>query len=683
MLQVSWVKVYQNPNPSHFDLSHQMNTPLELVLVLLASAVLVVVVARSLHLPPLLGYLLVGVAIGPYALRWIPASEESSYAHLAEFGVVFLMFSIGLEFSLPKLFNMRRVVFGLGMSQVLLTVFAPTVLAWLLGFPWQLGFALGGALAMSSTAIVVKLLAERMQLESAHGREIIGVLLFQDLAVVPLLILIPALAQPAENLAPVLGLALAKAAAVLSLILFAGQKLMRGWFHIVARRRSHELFVLNVLLITLGLAWATELAGLSLALGAFLAGMLISETEYRHQVEEDIKPFRDLLLGLFFVTVGMHLDVSVVVDRFALVLLLFAAPVLFKFALIALLSRLFGATPGNALRTALALAQAGEFGFVLLALAGGAGLVDQAMLQPVLAAMLLSMLSAPFLIHYSDKLVLRLVASEWMLRSLDLHQIAVSGMAATKHVVLCGYGRTGQNLARFLEQEGIGYVALDLDPERVREAAAAGETVVYGDGARRDALIAAGLARASALVISFADTPASLKILHHAQAINPALPVIVRTLNDADMERLQAAGAAEVVPDAFESSLMLASHALVLMGVPLARVVHRVREVRNSRYSLLRGFFPGEGDVAAGAAEQRQPRLHSVTLTQGAYAVRKTLAELDLAALGAAVTRVRRRGIRVGEPAPETRFEAGDVVVMLGEADALEAAEIRLLQGTK
>jgi len=270
-----------------------------------------------------------------------------------------------------------------------------------------------------------------------------------------------------------------------------------------------------------------------------------------------------------------------------------------------------------------------------------------------------------------------------MLRSLALHQIAVSGMRVAKHVVLCGYGRTGQNLARFLEQEGIGYVALDLDPERVREAAAAGETVVYGDGARREALIAAGLARASALVISFADTPAAIKILHHAHAVNPSLPVIVRTLDDADMDKLQAAGAAEVVPDAFESSLMLASHALVLMGVPLARVVHRVREVRNSRYSLLRGFFRGEDDAAVDAAEHRQPRLHSVTLTEADYAVGRTLAELDLPALGAGVTRVRRRGIRVGEPGPETRFEAGDVVVVLGEPDSLAAAEIRLLRGTK
>jgi len=411
--------------------------------------------------------------------------------------------------------------------------------------------------------------------------------------------------------------------------------------------------------------------------------MLISETEYRQQVEEDIKPFRDLLLGLFFITIGMQLNLSVVAARFGLVLLLFVLPLLFKFALIALLSRLFGSSPGNALRTALALTQAGEFGFVLLAQAGGVKLVDEALLQPVLAAMLLSMLCAPVLIHYSDKLVLRFVTSEWMLRSLALHQIAVTGMKAAKHVVLCGYGRTGQNLARFLEQEGIGYVALDLDPERVREAAAAGESVVYGDAGRREALVAAGLARASALVISFADTAAALKILQHAHAINPSLPVIVRTLDDADMDRLQAAGAAEVVPDAFESSLMLASHALVLMGVPLARVVQRVRKVRNTRYSLLRGFFHGEGDAVVDLAEQRQPRLHSVTLPPGAYAVGRTLAELGLSKLNASVTRVRRRGIQVGEPGPETRFEAGDVVVVLGEPDSLAAAEILLLQGRR
>src|SRR5713226_8796313 len=308
-----------------------MGHTLELVLILLSSAVFVVVLFRWLHLPPLLGYLLVGVAVGPFALAWIPDTDEGR--RLAEFGVVFLMFSIGLEFSLPKLFQLRRAVFGLGVAQVLLT----------------LGAALGGAIAMSSTAMVLRMLTERIQLEPPHGRDIVGVLLFQDLAVVPLLILIPAMAEGGGGeLAQRLAFALAKATVVLVVLLFVGQRLMRGWFHIVARRRSHELFILNVLLITLGLAWLTDRAGLSLALGAFLAGMLIAETEYRHQVEEDIRPFREVLLGLFFVTVGMRLDLGAVAANFSLVLALTALLVAFKFALVAALARLFGAAPGAA-----------------------------------------------------------------------------------------------------------------------------------------------------------------------------------------------------------------------------------------------------------------------------------------------------------------------------------------------
>jgi len=444
-----------------------MTSTLELVLIFLASAVLVVVVFRMLHLPPLLGYLLAGIVIGPHALGWIPESKEGRY--LAEFGVVFLMFSIGLEFSLPKLFQMRRTVFGLGLSQVALTVAAGLAGCLAAGLGWKPGLVLGGALAMSSTAIVVRMFAERLQLDTPHGRQVVGVLLFQDLAVVPFLILIPALVQgQAESeLVATLVLALGKAAIVLIVLLFLGQKLMRGWFHIIARRRSHELFILNVLLITLGLAWLTELAGLSLALGAFLAGMLIAETEYRHQVEEDIRPFREVLLGLFFVSVGMQLDLRIVRDNLALVAFLFVVPVLFKLALIAGLSRLFGGAPGTALRAGLALGQAGEFGLVIIALAAGVGVLEPELVQIVSAAMLLSMLVTPFFIQYSDKLVLRLARSEWMLRSLELHKIAVKNLATERHVIICGYGRTGQSLAHLFEREGVRYHAL-----RTRQAGA-------------------------------------------------------------------------------------------------------------------------------------------------------------------------------------------------------------------
>lgn len=652
---------------------------LQLVLLLLASAVLAVTLFRRLGMPPILGYLLVGALIGPHALNFI--KDVQGAGHLAEFGVVFLMFSIGLEFSLPKLYAMKRVVFGLGLLQVLLTILLTVGVAQAIGLGWQAGVALGGVFAMSSTAVLSKLLAERMELESAHGRDVIGVLLFQDLAVVPLLLLIPAFSHPPGQMALEIVWAMAKAALLLTLVLFVGQKLMRRWFYIVARGKSAELFMLNVLLITLGLAYITEMAGLSLALGAFVAGMLISETEYRFQVEEDIKPFRDVLMGLFFVTVGMLLDVSTVWEYLPWVLAAVCGLLLLKFALVATLSRRFGATPGNAMRVGLWLCAGGEFGFVLLTEIGSARLVPGPMLQVVLASLVLSLLLAPLVVHYSDKVVLRFAATEWLMRSMELTRIAAQTMSTEKHAIICGFGRSGQYLARFLAQENISYVALDLDPERVREAAAAGESVVYGDAARRETLVAAGISRASVLIVSFANTPAAEKVLHHVQQLKPDMPVVVRTADESDMDVLSRAGAAEVVPESLEASLMLASHALVLLGVPLNRVLKMIRNIRGQRYRLLRGFFRGVSDREGDLGESLQTRLHSVVLGAGAYAVGRSLEELALAPMGVEVSAVRRRDIRALEPLPETRFREGDVVVLLGAVEGLEAAEARLLKG--
>ncbi len=386
------------------------------------------------------------------------------------------------------------------------------------------GFALGGALAMSSTAIVSKMLAERMELATPHGRDVMGILLFQDLAVVAFLIVLPSLSKSGTDLALALAIAGVKAVVALGVILYAGQQPMRAWFHLVARQRSSELFVLNVLLITLGLAALTELAGLSLALGAFLAGMLIAETEYRYQVEEDIKPFRDVLLGLFFVTVGMVLDLGVVARNLAWVAVLLMVPVLAKLVLIVALSRLFGQPIATALRTGFYLAQAGEFALVLLAVATDLDLVPRTIAQVVLAAMVLSMLSAPLLIHYAERMVRRFTANDWLARAAQITKIAATTMARQNHVIVCGYGRSGQNLARLLEAEDIGFIALDSDPERVREAAADGSSVVYGDAGRKEALAAAGLAKARAVVVTFADTAISLKILHHVRAAASRAP---------------------------------------------------------------------------------------------------------------------------------------------------------------
>ncbi len=662
-------------------------TSLDLALLYLLAAVAGVVICRSLKLPPMLGYLAVGVLIGPNALAL--AKDTAGIRYLAEFGVVFLMFVIGLEFNLPKLRSMRNLVFGLGLLQVAITILG-TVAGHLLldaafdffGIRWELSWqgalVLGAAMAMSSTAIVVKLMAERLELESEHGRRVMAVLLFQDLAVVPLLVMIPALDGSGEAMLASLGWATLKAAVLLGLLFWGGQKAMRWWLTLVARRKSEELFMLNLLLVTLGLAWLTEHAGLSLALGAFVAGMLIAETEYKHQVETDIRPFHDVLLGLFFITIGMKLDWRLVLAQWPLVLLLTLLPTLAKFVLITGLTRVFRAPTGVSLRTGLYLAQAGEFGFVLLTLGAQQQLIAPQWVSPVLAGMVLSMLATPLLFIYSNAIVMKLSANDWLLQSVALTSIAKKSIKADAHVIICGYGRSGQNLARLLEAEQIPYMALDLDPDRVRQAAAAGQSVVFGDAARLQSLMAAGLARASAVVVTYHDTPSALKILQLVRSHAAQVPVLVRTIDDSDLERLRAAGATEVVPEAIEGSLMLASHALVLVGVPMRRVIRLTRDARDARYGLLRGYFHGADDDTG--EERQQERLRSVSLPQASPHIRRSLGDLALHATGVRVVSLRRANGAVVDADDALQLSGGDTLVLSGRPEALSLAEEKLLR---
>ena len=655
------------------------HSTLPIVLILLATAVVTVVVFRRMQMPAILGYLVVGALIGPNALQYVPDTPSTRY--LAEFGVVFLMFSIGLEFSLPQLTAMRRTVLGFGGLQVGVTMAVAMAIVLLAGQSWQVGLILGGILAMSSTAISVKVLADQAQLHSAHGKQIVGVLLFQDLAVVPLLVLVPALALSGEALALEIGWALGKAALVLFVILAVGQKITRAVFGLVARQKSSELFVLTVLLVTLGLAWITEIAGLSLALGAFLAGMLISETEYRYQVEDDIKPFRDVLLGLFFVTIGMLLNLQALREQWLIVLLVLAALLTIKFLIVIGLARFFKNEQGVALRCGLALAPAGEFGFVLLSLAGQIHAVPQTTLQVVLGAMLLSMLLSPFILANSEKIVMYLVAGEWEMRAVQLQQLAIQSMGKKEHVIICGYGRSGQSLARFLEHEKIPLIALDPDPSRVKQAAAGGDAVMFGDATKREVLTAAGLSRAAAVVVSFANTHAAMKILSHVRALRPDVPVIVRTFDDTDVEKLKTAGAAEIVAEVVEGSLMLATQTMLLLGLPLNKVLARLRQVRGERYTLMRGFFHGASDDTDIASDGQHLRMQSIVIDEGAAAVGKSIESLDFDALEIQFVALRRNGVRETKLRVEMRLQAEDVLVLAGTPEALARAEIRLLQG--
>ena len=652
---------------------------LALIIILLVSAVLGVALFRALRLPAMLAYFTVGLAFGPHAFGLLPDTESSR--EFAEFGIVFLMFSIGLEFSLPQLYAMRKKVVGVGGSQVVITLLAIMGVGKLVGLSWPAAFVVAAALTMSSTAIVSKMLAERLDLNSRHGRLSIGTLLFQDIAVVPVLVLIPALASTGTDISVVLGIAFLKAAGMLLFLFTIGKWLINPWFNLVAAQRSRELFVMNVLMVTLLLAYVTSLAGLSLALGAFIAGMLISETRYRYQVESDISPFRDILLGLFFISVGMLLNLNEIAQNIGYIVLVLIAFMAFKALVILAVVRVMKYETGVAVRTAVILAQAGEFGFVILALGADQGLIAGKTLQIVLAASLLSMVIAPFLVQHNGKLARKLVRSYSRNSNQVIQHIEEASLHLTDHVIICGYGRSGQYLGRFLNEEHIPYIALDIDPARVIEAASAGENVMYGDAARRVVLEAAGGLRAKALIISYADTPAAMKILHMVQENYPKLPVIVRTVDDTNMEALRQAGATEVVPEILEGSLMLASHALMLLGVPLNRVVKRIRMFREERYKLFRGYFHGVSDADNLDLEKQQARLHSVIIAAGAFAVGRRLSDMRLEGFSVEVKSVRRPLAKINELDDQAILKEGDVIVLLGLPAGLGYAENAILVG--
>ena len=654
---------------------------LPILLILLTSSVLVVALFRALRLPAMLAYFTIGLVLGPHALALIPDTEASH--QVAEFGIVFLMFSIGLEFSLPMLYAMRNTLFGLGGAQVIISVALAMFISWLAGVTWETAFVIGAALAMSSTAIVSKILMERIDLNSRHGRLSVGILLFQDIAVILILVLIPALGSKNDDLWPILGISLIKATVLLFILFKFGKLLINPWFGWVAQQRSRELFVLNVLMVTLVLAFATKEAGLSYALGAFIAGMLISETRYRYQVEADIAPFRDILLGLFFIGVGMLLNLEQITQHIGLVLLLLVGFVLLKAIVITLLCRVFNYEFGVGIRTGLILAQAGEFSFVILALAQEQMLIDGNTLQLILATSLLSMIIAPFIIQYNGRVARRMVKSYTRNSGKIVEDIAAVGKNLSEHVIICGYGRSGQFLGRFLKEENIPFIALDIDPTRVQDAAAAGEHVMFGDAGRRLVLQAAGAARAKAMIISYADMRASMKVLHVMQEIYPHVPVIVRTLDDANMEMFRAAGATEVVPEVLEGSLMLASHALVLLGVPLNRVVKRIRAFREERYKMFRGYFRGVTDTNQENIEQsKMLRLHSVEINAAAYAKGLRIDHFNFEKYKVEVQFLRRPNmLEVISPRPDIVVSDGDVIVLLGSSEDLSTAEKFLLSG--
>ena len=638
---------------------------IQLIILLLVSSVLMVALFRYLRLPPMIAYFVVGLILGPYALGVLPDSESSR--HFVEFGIVFLMFTIGLEFSLPKLNSMRHILFGLGGAQVAITLLTTMVFSTFLGLDLAEAFIIGSALTMSSTAIVSKILMERIDLNSRHGQLSIGILLFQDIAVILILILIPVFNSQVIDLYSLLWISLFKIIVLLFILFRVGQPVMNFWFGIVAKQKSRELFVLNVLMITLIFAYVTKLTGLSYALGAFLAGMLISETRYRYQVESDIASFRDILLGLFFISIGMMLNLDVLIEYYPTIFLIFSVYTIFKATVITFLARLFKYELGVGIRAGVILGQAGEFSFVILALGQEQGLISGDILQIILSVCLLSMLFASLVIPFNGRIA-RYISKEYLKNSEKLvNKIEASSEDFSDHVIICGYGRGGQYLGRFLKEENISFIAIDMDLNRVNDAANAGEKVMYGDASRRVVLRAAGIERAKALVIAYSDDRSSLKVLNVIREIYPDLPVIVRTRDESSIQQLQDAGATDVVPEVLESSLMLASHALVLLDVPLARVIKKIRAFRNERYKIFRGYFMGSSEASDDMQGQDQLQLHSIEVKNNFYLQNKLINEIPFDRFNIEIQHLRRPNMLEDiEVRLDIKLKDGDVIVILG-----------------
>ncbi|MBK6597271.1 MAG: cation:proton antiporter [Proteobacteria bacterium] len=657
-----------------------LDSTLPQILILLAASVFVVTLARRVGLPAILGYVAVGLLLGPYAFGVF--AESNTTRMLAELGVVFLLFTLGLEFSWPRMVAMRREVFGLGSLQVLTTAAVVAVIARLFGLDWLLAIVVGGAVALSSTALVVQLLTERAELNRSHGRVAFSVLLFQDIAFVPFLALAAALGSGTEDfsLTGVLSKVLAGTVAVM-VVLAAGRWLLRPLFFEIAHSRLRELFTLAVLLVALSSAWASHLAGLSMALGAFLAGMMLAETEYRHQIEAVIRPFRDILLGLFFISVGMLLDLQLLLSEFWLVMAILLALVLLKAIIAAVVFRVLLDSGLKALRAGITLAAGGEFGIALLTLLLKNGSMDRIYVQPLLVAIVLSMVLAPLLISNNKRI------ARWFVRdkapdstALQREFAVTEQVAQREHVIVCGFGRVGQNIARVLESQGFEFIAVDLDPARIRVARQAGEPVYYGDSAEEQVLERVGLATASAVIITFASPATSIAILRSVRRSRPNLPVLVRTQDDAQLTELKEAGATEVVPETFEASLMLASHALVLLHMPMSKVLRTVANLRSNRYELLRDVIVPDG----GPREDRKPwreAVRSIVLPPKSWAVGKTIHDVCTAGAEVAFTGVRRHGIMGRAPAASMELREGDIVFIYGTPQALEHAETVLLVG--
>ncbi|MCF6434580.1 cation:proton antiporter [Pseudoalteromonas sp. MMG022] len=648
------------------------------VFALLLAAVVLVWLFKRVGLPAILAYLVTGVLAGSHGIGWMSISYEMHF--IAELGIVFLLFSLGLEFSVPKLMAMRNLVFGLGSLQVLITTIVGMFVVKALNYDWLSAFVIASLMALSSTAVVVKILKESGKLNLRRGQLAIGMLLFQDIAVVPLLIAFPLIAQSNNQvLIGALTFALAKGAFVCLLLWAIGKWCLPKIFNEVASVRTDELFVLTTLVVALCAGGLTYLFGLSMALGAFLAGMMLGESQYRHQLEAEIRPFRDILMGLFFVTVGMQLNVPYVADKIAYIILALGALLLLKVLIIALLAQLMGERKKDAVAAGILLWQMGEFGFVLVALASKHNLLDLNSASFLVALGVLSMAITPYMIDRTSVILRTLNINGERYKNDYNHNINTESLS--DHVVILGYGRVGQTIARFLKPEAIPYVAIERNPMLVQEAQTAGEPVMFGYSGSQALLKSANVDKARLVIITCSDFNQSQEVIDAIKRVAPEVKILARSTDDSYLDSLKALGVTEVVPEALEASLMLVSHVLHMSGVPMRRIFKRVSKERHNRYEYLHGFFAGDEQDPLEANVDRLEYLHALALPESAFAVDKTIEQLNLDKQKVAITALRRNGEELSSPVQSMVLQASDVLVLKGKPRRVERAEQYLLNG--
>ena len=648
------------------------------VFALLLAAMILVWLFKRIGLPAILAYLVTGVLASSPSIGWMSMSDEMHF--IAELGIVFLLFSLGLEFSVPKLMAMRNLVFGLGGLQVILTILVAMPIVRFFDYGWLSAFTIASIMALSSTAVVVKILKENGAINQRRGQLSVGILLFQDIAVVPLLISIPLFAQ-ADNqmLASTLAIALAKGAFVCILLWAIGKWLLPFVFNEVAQVRTDELFVLSTLVVALCAAGLTYLFGLSMALGAFLAGMMLGESQYRHQLEAEIRPFRDILMGLFFVTVGMQLNVGFVIEMFWYICAALVVLFVLKLLLIWGCAQLIGERKKDAIASGILLWQMGEFGFVLIALASTHELMASTTASFLIALGVLSMALTPYLISQTDRILGVLnIDSE---QGNEQFQKTFGSHNLNGHVLILGYGRVGQTITRFLKPEAIPYVAIERNPLLVQEAQNAGEPVLFGHAAQNTILKSAKVEQAKLVIVTMSDFEQNQPVIDAIKRVAPGVSIIVRATDDIHLEDFKKMGVTEVVPEALEASLMLISHVLHMSGVPMRRIFRRVSRERENRYEFLHGFFT-DGSVEQNSEPlERLEYLHAIALPESAFAIDKQIAQLNLNKQRVVITALRRDGQEIESPDDDIILQANDILLLKGKPRRVERAEQFLLEG--